>query len=157
MSRNTLESHQTCGQTGEQTGQWNADLAEHMSRLRSPMPPGTIILGIYSSRLGSFVSICRSNQGAARMTAITRRTREKLEKLIEETDHRDAEITVIYADAWIDLLHTALRGMIAAHPGLGRLGSNHGKARPAREHPVRPDGRPGHRNQLERRQGLAVA
>ena len=98
---------------------WSAGLLEHMNGLRNPMPAGTIILGFYNSRLSSFVTICRSNQGRNRMRAITRKTKAELEKMLREDTSRydcDIEITLVYVDTRIDLLHTALRGVIAAAP-----------------------------------------
>lgn len=65
------------------SSQWVVDLSLHMGGIRSPMPPGVVLMGAYVPEIGSLVTVSRSGMGGSARLDLESHAREAEREMSE--------------------------------------------------------------------------
>ena len=110
--------------------QWVVDLSLHMGGIRSPMPPGVVVLGTYVPGIRSLVTVSRANLGGSVRRDLESHAREAERELIELFSDPGLEDpgTLVVTQADIQLGPVLLNGLAASLPLalLGLVGVSEG-------------------------------
>ena len=103
--------------------QWAVDLSLHMGGIRTPMPPGVVLLGAYVPGIQSLVTVSRSILGGSflrgsvrsDLEAHAREAEQELLGLVQELLPGDIVVPVV-TQADISLGRLLLNGLLASLP-----------------------------------------